>query len=186
MNRPTFDPGPLAEVRHETGDGRHTLVFVRELRHSPAKVWAALTDPAQLREWAPYTADRDLGSAGEATVTMIDGDVAEDLPASVLRAEPPTLLEYTLGTELLRWELTPAGAGTTLTLRQTVQGPEWVPMVAAGWHICLVVAERLLDGQPIGPIRGQDARNYGWDELNKAYADKFGLPVSEPPEPGKA
>jgi hypothetical protein len=50
-----------------------------------------------------------------------------------------------------------------------------VPKVAAGWHLCLLVAEHLLDGQPIGPIRGTDARNYGWDELHDAYAAKLGI-----------
>jgi len=46
-----------------------TLILVRDLRHSPEKVWQALTDPAQLREWAPFDADRSLGSAG-ATVKL--------------------------------------------------------------------------------------------------------------------
>jgi uncharacterized protein YndB with AHSA1/START domain len=95
-------------------------------------VWAALTEPAQLRQWAPYTADRDLGSTGEATLTMIDGDSSEELPASVIRAEPPTLLEYTLATDLLRWELAATDTGTRLTLRHTVKEPAWVPKVAAG------------------------------------------------------
>ena len=44
-----------------------------------------------------------------------------------------------------------------------------MPKVAAGWHLCLVVAERLLDGQPIEPIRGEDAMNYGWEDLRDAY-----------------
>jgi hypothetical protein len=130
MNRTTFEPGPLAHVESRPSGDRWTLVFVRDLRHPPEKVWAALTDPAQLREWSPFTTDRDLGRPGEATLTMIDGDLAEDLPATVTRAEP---------------------------------------------HICLVVAERLLDGTPIGPIRGEDARNYGWDDLNRAYAETLGI-----------
>jgi hypothetical protein len=94
----------------------------------------------------------------------------------VSRAEPPTLLEYTWGTDLLRWELAAIGSGTRLTLRHTVADRTWVPKVAAGWHLCLVVAERLLDGEPIEPIRGEDARNYGWDELNDAYAEKLAIP----------
>jgi uncharacterized protein YndB with AHSA1/START domain len=78
---------------------RWTLVFVRVLPHMPGKVWAALTDPVQLRAWAPFTADRDLGHVGDATLTMIDGDVSENSPASVTRTDRPSLLEYT-------WELT--------------------------------------------------------------------------------
>jgi hypothetical protein len=57
-----------------------------------------------------------------------------------------------------------------------------MPKVAGGWHICLVVAENLLDGTPIGPIRGQDARNYGWDELNEAYAGELGIASSSSPD----
>jgi uncharacterized protein YndB with AHSA1/START domain len=180
MNPTSFDPGPLAEVDCRASDDRWTLVFVRDLRHPPEKVWAALTEPAQLREWAPFAADRELASPGDATLTMIDGDASEDTPAHVRRAEPPTLLEHTWGTDLLRWELAATDSGTRLTLRHTVEDREWVPKVAAGWHICLVVAEHLLDGQPIGPIRGANARNYGWDELHDAYAAKLGIAASEP------
>ena len=111
MNRPTFQPGPLAEVDWRADDNRWTLVFVRTLRHSPEKVWEALTDPARLREWAPYTADRDLSSPGDVTLTMIDGDSEEELPATVVRAERPTLLEHTWATDLLRWELAPTDPG---------------------------------------------------------------------------
>lgn len=174
MNRTTFEPGPLAHVESRPSGDRWTLVFVRDLHHPPAKVWAALTDPAQLGEWAPFTTDRDLGRPGDATLTMIDGDVAEDLPATVTRAEPPTLLEYTWGQDVLRWELEPSEHGTKLTLHHTLEDPDLVPKVAAGWHICLVVAERLLDGTPTGPIRGQDARNYGWDDLHQGYAEALG------------
>jgi uncharacterized protein YndB with AHSA1/START domain len=175
MNRTTFEPRPLAEASCSVSGDRWTLVFVRDLRHPPEKVWAALTEPAQLREWSPFTADRDLGRTGEATLTMIDGDVSEDLPASVTRAERPALLEYTWGTDLLRWELAPTAEGTRLTLRHTVKDRESVPKAAAGWHLCLDVAERLLDRQPVAPIRGADARNYGWDELHDAYAEQLGI-----------
>lgn len=180
MDRTTFDPGPLAEVDSQASDDRWTLVFVRDLRHPPDKVWAALTEPAQLREWSPYTADRGLGHVGGATLTMVDGDAPEDLPAQVIRAETPTLLEYTWGTDLLRWELTATDSGTRLTLRHTVEDREFVPKVAAGWHLCLVVAEHLLDGQPIGPIRGEHARDYGWEELHDAYAKKLAIPTAGP------
>jgi uncharacterized protein YndB with AHSA1/START domain len=182
MNRTTFEPGPLAAVDCQASDDRWTLVFIRDLPHPPEKVWSALTEPAQLRQWSPYTADRDLGSVGDATVIMIDGDVSEDLPASVRRAEAPKLLEYALGTDLLRWDLAATDSGTRLTLRHTVQDREWVPKVAAGWHLCLVVAEHLLDGQPIGPIRGAQARNYGWEELHDAYAEKLEIAGTGRPE----
>jgi len=39
-----------------------TLILARDLRHSPEKVWQALTDPAHLGDWAPFDADRSLGT----------------------------------------------------------------------------------------------------------------------------
>ncbi len=170
MNSQSFEPSPLAQAGAELKDEQWTLVFVRELRQPPERVWAALTEPGQLSQWAPFTTDRDLAQPGPATLTMIDGETAEEMAAQVSRAEPPTLLEYTWGEDLLRWELEPAGAGTRLTLRHTVQDRDWLPKVAAGWHLCLDVAQRLLDGSPVGPIRGADAVHFGWNELNEAYA----------------
>jgi len=181
MDRSTFQPSPLADVAVESEGGRWTLVFVRDLHHRPDEVWAALTDPARLDQWAPFAADRDLGTLGDATLTMIDADNAEALPATVMRAERPAVLEYEWGKDRLRWELEPTSAGTRLTLRHTLDDHGWVPVVAAGWHICLDVAEHLLDGDPVGVIRGDEARQFGWEQLRDAYADRLGIAV--PPTP---
>jgi hypothetical protein len=53
IDREQYTQGPArgAEVRKD-GE-KWTLILARELRHSPEKVWQALTDPAHLREWAP-------------------------------------------------------------------------------------------------------------------------------------
>jgi len=74
INREHYTPGPAsgAQVqkdRVQTGEDRWTLILVRELRHSPEKVWQALTDPAHLREWAPFVVDGSLGTVG-ATVNL--------------------------------------------------------------------------------------------------------------------
>jgi uncharacterized protein YndB with AHSA1/START domain len=179
---PGFDPGPLADASVEPSGERWTLVFVRDLRHPPQRVWAALTEPAQLAEWAPFLADRGLDTVGEVTLTMVDGDHRVDLSGAVVRAEPPRLLEYSWDSDLLRWELDPVNGGTRLTLRHTLTDRTWVPKVAAGWHLCVVVAERLLDGSPVGPIRGSAARAYGWVELRDAYAAKLGIEPDESDE----
>ena len=151
-----------------------TLIFVRELRQAPAVVWAALTSPEQLDQWAPFTASRDLGSPGAAVLVLVDGPDRTDVRAEVLRAEEPALLEYTWGDDRLRWELEPSGGGTRLTLRHTPARPGTDAMVAAGWHLCLRVLRHLLDGEPIGVIRGRDALGHGWAELRDGYAAKLG------------
>lgn len=177
----SFDPGPLSEVS-VLREQHWTLVFVRDLRHPVEKVWSALTDPAQLAEWAPFTADRDLAAVGEAKLAMIDGDDTVDLAGVVTEVDPPALLVYSWGADVLRWELEPTAAGTRLTLRHTAVDRDMLPKMAAGWHLCLVVADRLLAGDPIPPIRGMDALNYGWTELNEAYGDKLGIPATALPE----
>src|SRR5205823_4390983 len=63
-DREQYAPGPASGVQVRKDGEKWTLILVRDLRHSPAKVWQALTDPAQLREWAPFDADRSLGTVG--------------------------------------------------------------------------------------------------------------------------
>jgi uncharacterized protein YndB with AHSA1/START domain len=181
----SFDPGPLATVDCAATDDRYTLVFVRDLRHPPEKVWRALTEPDQLRQWAPFASDRGLGETGAATLTMIDGPTETVLPvAEVSQADEPRLLEYTWGGDVLRWELEAVATGTRLTLRHTMTDRDFVPKTAAGWHLCLLVAEHLLDGDPIKPIRGEQALGYGWEELQARYAVELGLPdTGWPSEP---
>ncbi|MBG0567500.1 SRPBCC family protein [Actinoplanes aureus] len=152
---------------------RWTLIFIRELRRPPEQVWLALTDPEKIDRWAPFTAARDLGTLGETTLTMVDGDERTPLAATVRRAEPPRLLEYSWGGDLLRWELEPAGDGTRLTLRHTLAEEGVEAMVAAGWHLCMDVLERLLAGERVEAVRGAAAREHGWEELRDRYAKMF-------------
>ncbi|HEY6745871.1 MAG TPA: SRPBCC family protein [Mycobacteriales bacterium] len=150
------------------------LVLERQLRHPPAAVWAALTEPGQLGQWAPFTTERSLAEPGDLTLTMIDDDSRTDLPATVTKADPPTLLEYTWGDDLLRWELAPIPGGTRLTLRHRVGDQGDLARAAAGWHLCLDVAEHLLDGDPVPPIRGREAMDHGWQALHDRYVVELG------------
>jgi len=175
MNERKFDPGPRAKVEMLRTGTRSTLIFVKALKHPPNRVWKALTDPEQLSRWAPFKPDRNLEATGDARLQMIDGMHDEEFDAKVSRAIAPRVLEYTWGDDTLVWELEPEGDGTRLTLKHTVESPDWVPKVAAGWHICLLVAERMMDDNPIGPITGMDAMNYGWQELHDEYAATLGI-----------
>jgi uncharacterized protein YndB with AHSA1/START domain len=172
----SFDSGPLAEVSSEANDdGTWTVTFVRQLAHPPDRVWNALVRVDEVPRWAPYEPDRDLDATGVATLTMVDGDLRQAMPSEVRLVEPPARLEYTWGDDLLSWELSPIAAGTRLTLRHTVRGKDWMPKVAAGWHLCLVVADRVLAGEAVEPIVGDDAMRYGWQDLHDAYAARLGV-----------
>src|ERR1700688_3226232 len=92
-DRDQYTPGPAggAEVRKD-GE-KWTLILVRELRHSPEKVWQALTDPVHLREWAPFQADGSLGTIG-ATVnlTTVGAPALRVSETTVTRADAPHAL----------------------------------------------------------------------------------------------
>jgi hypothetical protein len=45
---------------------------------------------------------------------------------------------------------------------------------AAGWHICLDVLDRLLDGKPLGRMAGPDVMKFeGWQRLKTEYSKQF-------------
>ena len=173
--REQYAPGP-ANVAHVQKDGeKWTLVLLRELRHSPDKVWRALTDPAQLREWAPFDADVSLGTVG-ATVklTTVGAPALRVTETTVTRADAPSALEYNWGGFDMRWELEASGGGTLLTLWTNIDR-RFISMGAAGWHIAFDVLDQYLAGQPIGRIVGPEAMKFdGWQRLNAEYAKQFG------------
>lgn len=176
-NRERYTPGPAqgAQIRKEEGLN-WTLVLVRDLRHSPEKVWQALTDPAQLREWAPFDADGNLGAAGNTVhLTTIGAPEPHVTETTVKRADPPKSLVYDWGGWEMRWELEPTGAGTRLTLWTSINR-HYISMGASGWHVCFDVLDHLLGGDPLGRIVGPDAMQVnGWDRLNAEYATQFGV-----------
>ena len=177
-----YTPGPASGAEVQKDGEQWTLVLVRDLAHPPETVWKALTDPAQLREWAPYDADRDLGHVGAVRLTTVGAPTPHVTDTVIRRAEAPKVLEFAWGGQNIRWELAPrAGGGTRLTLWHDIQR-NFVAMGAAGWHVCLDVMGRWLDGTPVGRIVGMDAMKFdGWQRLHREYAQQFG--VSDKPWP---
>ena len=170
-----YTPGPAggAQVRKE--GKKWTLILVRALRHSPEKVWQALTDPAQLREWAPFVVDGSLDTVGsKVNLTWVGNP--KPFETTVTRADAPEVLEY----GDIRWELEASGGGTRLTLWHKIDRG-FVAWGAAGWHICFDVLDRLLAGQPIGRIAGADAMKSGWQRLVAEYAKQFGIEMPNLP-----
>jgi uncharacterized protein YndB with AHSA1/START domain len=174
--RDQYTPGPASGARVEKDGEKWTLVLLRELRHSPEKVWQALTEPAHLREWAPFDADGSLAVAGSTVkLTTVGAPALHVTETKVTRAEAPRLLEYNWGGFDMRWQLEALGGGTRLTLWTNIARP-YIAMGAAGWHICFDVLDRLLGGQPIGRIVGPEVMKFsGWQRLHAEYAKQFGV-----------
>jgi uncharacterized protein YndB with AHSA1/START domain len=168
-----YTPGPAygAQVKKDGPDKtKWTLILVRELRHPPEKVWQALTDPAHLREWAPFVVDGNMGTVGN-TVKLTWVGNPNPIETRVTRADAPKVLEF--GDH--RWELEPFGGGTRLTLWSNIDR-RFVSWGAAGWHIAFDVLDRLLSGTPIGRIVGADVMKFeGWQRLVAEYAKQFGV-----------
>ena len=169
--RDQYTPGPANGAEIQKDGEKWTLVLVRELRHSPKKVWQALTDPAHLREWAPFEADGSLGKVG-ATVklTTVRAPTSSVSESRVTRADAHKVLEY----NDMRWELESLGGGTRLTLWHNIDR-RFIAWGAAGWHISFDVLDRFLAGEPIGRIAGAEAMKFGWQRLVAEYARQFGI-----------
>jgi uncharacterized protein YndB with AHSA1/START domain len=151
--------------KHEDG---YQLRFERQLLHPVEKVWAALTNPAQLAQWlAPGEIELTLG--GRVYLAFTDGDSVID--GRVTAIAPPRLLEFTWtdkGNDVgfVRWELTAEIDGTRLVLTHNLPESEHAfgfPALA-GWHSLLDQLAALLDGQPMSVARDR------WQELHDHYA----------------
>ena len=175
-----YAPGPANLARVQKDGDKWTLILVRELRHSPEKIWRALTDPAHLREWAPFVTDGSLGAVGTVKLTWVG--TPTPIETKVTRVEAPKALEY----GDMRWELEAYGDGTRLTLWTKIDR-RFVSMGAAGWHISFDVLDHVLSGTPIGRIAGGDAMKFaGWQRLNAEYAKQFGVKAPNwPPQAGQ-
>ena len=166
-----YTPGPAygAQIKKDGPDkSKWTLILVRELRHSPEKVWEALTDPVQVREWAPFVVDGNLGAVGN-TVKLTWVGNPTPIDTRVTRADAPKVLEY----DDQRWELEPIPTGTRLTLWSNIDR-RFISWGAAGWHISFEVLDHLLAGKPIGRIIGADImESVGWQRLVAEYGKQF-------------
>lgn len=178
--REQYTPGPAGYAQVQKDGEKWTLILVRELRHAPEKVWQALTDPAHLREWAPFEAEGSLATAG-ATVNLTWLGTGRAQATTVTRAEAAEVLEY----GDIRWELEASGGGTRLTLWHKIDR-RFISWGAAGWHICFDVLDRLLSGNPIGRIAGGEAMKFSWQRLNAEYAKQFDAETHDrAPEPAQ-
>ena len=174
--REQYTPGPASGAQVRKDGEKWTLILVRELRHSPEKVWQAITDPAHLREWAPFDADGSLGTVG-ATVklTTVGAPGPHVTETTVTRADAPRMLEYTWGGNDMRWEL-------EAVWRR--HAPDAVDQYRSPLHLdgCCRVAHLFgCFGSPyernaIGRIAGPEVMKFGgWQRLNGEYAKQFGV-----------
>jgi len=156
----------------DTIGGKTVLRFERRLAHPPEKVFRAISDPAELAHWFPARMEAELRTGAPVRFTFDEQD-AEAPGGEILEVDPPKLLVYTWGDDVLRWEIVPEGEGCRLFFSQTIAeegmsgGRAGAARNAAGWDVCLTrLAARLAGG---------DAGETAWFPLFEGYVERFGL-----------
>lgn len=171
---PTSYDGTL----ERTADGG-VIRFERHLPYSIGDVWNAITDPARLADWwLPFDADItiDLRQGGE-MVFAGRGEGSMTMTFTILRVEPPTLLEHThVDDSFLRWELEPVEAGCVLRLSHFVTDPASAidNCYVVGLHASLARLEPCLAGRPVA---------WDWDGFAEAQAHYASVGLAPPVDP---
>jgi uncharacterized protein YndB with AHSA1/START domain len=159
----------------EQAGPRWRLRFTRDLTHPVDRVWRAVTEPEHLKAWFPMRITGDWVVGGTLTFADPEGRGPE-FTGQVLAYKPPSLLEFSWGTDELRLELQPHGAGCTLTLLDTFDELGQAARDAAGWHVCLDLLAAHLDGTD---------SSTKWIEVQPRYVVAFGPEASTiGPPPG--
>jgi uncharacterized protein YndB with AHSA1/START domain len=136
-----------------------TIIFERLLRHSAERVWDAITNPSELKEWLMCSSAKIDGRAG-GRIEMVSGPAQFHTTGKILTWDPPRVYEHEWkvapgppmpkGEEaIFRYELARQGDDTLLTVtyrrltQQTARG------FAPGTHVLLDRLEAQLDAQPL-------------------------------------
>ncbi|MFF7205700.1 SRPBCC family protein [Streptomyces sp. NPDC008141] len=151
-----------------TEDGRNALRMERRLAHPPKKVWAAITTPEHLARWFPSEVTVELRPGG-AIGFLFPGEAGPGMTGTVTDADEPHVFAFTWGEDHLRWEITPDGDGSLLTLVHTFGDRFGAASFASGWHVCITALAQLLDGR-VPDVEGDAAGT-----LHEAYVERFGL-----------
>jgi uncharacterized protein YndB with AHSA1/START domain len=154
-------------------NGEPTLRFERRLRHAPAKVWRAVTDPEEMRHWFPATVEAELRPGAPMRFVFPEEAVVDGAwDGEVLEVDEPKVFMFRWNTDVLRIELIPDGDGCRLVFSQTLGGGQIgflaAGRTAAGWDTCLDQLAAQLDG-------GTAPERTDWHTPMAGYIEKFGL-----------
>lgn len=169
-------PGSDDGTLERTADGG-VIRFQRHLAYPIHDVWDAITNPARLADWwLPFDADItiDLREGGQ-MVFAGRGDEPVTMSFTILRVEPPMLLEHTHADAdaYMRWELQPVATGCMLRLSHFVTDPGAAidNCYAVGLHTSLARLVPCLADQPVA---------WDWDGFARARAHYAGIGLAPP------
>ncbi|MFD9738788.1 SRPBCC family protein [Umezawaea sp. NPDC059074] len=156
-------------ARLETADGKPVLRFERRLRHSPDRVWRAISTPEGLAAWFPASVELELAPGAPMRFTFPDQAPVDGTSAGeVLEVDPPRVLAFRWNADVLRFELEPDGDGCVLRFSQTLDDRLSAGRNAYGWDVCLGALAADLAGESF-------EQPTAWLEPMEAYVREFGL-----------
>ena len=164
-------------VLERTSDGG-VIRFERHLAYDVRDVWDAITTPARLADWwLPFEADItvDLREGGEIVFAGERGGEPFTMICTILRLEPPVLLEHThpASGSSMRWEIEAVDTGCILRLSHVV--PDVHEAIdgcyLVGLQASLARLEPSLAGRP---------ESWDWDAFAVAQAHYAGLGLAAP------
>jgi uncharacterized protein YndB with AHSA1/START domain len=137
-------------------DGRPAVQFDRVYPHPLERVWAAISEPAELAHWFPSNVSIEAREGGK---VEFSGDPhMDDKPGTVLRYDPPRHLAFTWGGDELRLDLEPADdGGCRFTLTNLLAERDTAARNASGWAVCLGELDKALRGESAGGPHSSDA-----------------------------
>jgi uncharacterized protein YndB with AHSA1/START domain len=139
----------------------YTARFERRLKHSVEQVWSMLTENEKLSKWFSELRIDDLREGGIIKFDMQDGTFEE---MEILELKMYSVLEYTWGEDIVRFELYPEPESCRLVLIEKIKTiTNHTPKDLAGWHVCLDVINALLDGRTI------ESREEEWKKWYEKY-----------------
>jgi uncharacterized protein YndB with AHSA1/START domain len=144
-------------------------------------VWRAVTEPEHLDAWFPQ---RIVGEwrAGAPLKFESRGGEHPAFDGEVLACDPPALLEFRWGPDVLRFEIVPnaePATGCTFRLFDVFGELGKAARDAAGWHTCLDVLEHHLSGAA-APWTDRER----WGEVHPGYVERFGPAAATLGPPG--
>lgn len=174
MNEQPAMPGHTVAL-HLDG-AASVLRFERRLAHPPAKVWKAITDPAEMAHWFPAEVRTELQPGARMEFTFPDdAPVDSGGDGEILEFDPPKVYAFRWNNDVLRFELLPDGSdgsGCLLVFSHTLGGGGLGRLGAGrdavGWDVCLDALQARLAGDAA-------EQPTDWLERMEHYIRRFGL-----------
>lgn len=132
-------------------DSDAVIRFERRYEATAEDVWAALTQPASLSRWLGAEVELRPEVGGQVVLRWPGG---EQMTGSILRCDPPRLLEYSWSEgrdqpeSVVTFEVSAAGSASILVLEHRQLNPGSLAGFGAGWHGHLDALGALLSGEP--------------------------------------